>query len=80
MFCLFFFSSKRNLVPNAMCKIVDNLMECQRFNEEIRLIEEEMLRFLKFYTHKKFPELQRNANHSKIFYKVVLVSNFRQKV
>ncbi|CAB3998115.1 Hypothetical predicted protein [Paramuricea clavata] len=45
--------------------IVDKYMELERFNEEICLIQEEMIRFLTFYIRRKFPELQRKRDSLK---------------
>ncbi len=45
--------------------IVDKYMEFERHNEEIGLIQEEMIRFLKFYTRTRFPELQRKRESLK---------------
>ena len=44
---------------------MDKYMEFERFNEEIGLIQEEIIWFLKFYIGRKFPELQRKRESLK---------------
>jgi hypothetical protein len=56
--------------------IVDKYMEFERFNEEIGLIHEEMIRFLTFYIRRKFPELQRKRNSLKYILEGISVNLF----